>query len=143
MCVCWCVYVPLHAVRRQKTKVGLSSLLQSRLGVETEVMRLGIKGVYLTELKLLGLGDAQQSPDLEEERKIRGRKEREKIRKHGDDSAFCGSGYLYLAGIQAVEASDASWQSLWIVEKHDYGGQEKSANRCVKKLRAFCLRVRS
>lgn len=90
-------------------------------------MRLGSKRIYplshLTELKLLGLGDSQQSPDVEEERMIRGRKEREKNRKHCGDSAFCGAGHLYLAGIQAVKASDVSWQSLWIVEEHDSGGE--------------------
>lgn len=76
------MYVPLHAVRRQRTTVGLSSLLQPRPGDETGVIRLGSKRIYplsdLTELKLLDLEDAQQSPDLEEERKIRGRKERRK-----------------------------------------------------------------
>lgn len=35
-----------------------------------------------------------------------------------------GRTHLDLAGIQGVKASDVSWQSLWIVEEHDYEGRK-------------------
>lgn len=59
----------------------------------------------------MDLEDAQPIPDLREERKNCRMKEKERNRKHGGDSAFCGAEHLTLAGAEAVKASEASWQS--------------------------------